>query len=444
MSPRQQLPHGKTRFEYIRELSGLPPIGVPKSKWPPHEQRLAARAFLSRGHAFQSAAWARADFVTVELTHVYRQDDRDMVERLQVIRTGGEIVGGLSREQRSRMAANKAQARQRLARRHAAAAVPLAVQCGPSPAVTIPSLLDSVSSACYFFNERCQRQLPVRRTANGLVIEATTLYAENIDVNRENKDKLAQLLGQPAFFAGHDGVIVDLDAANRTMRSSRACAQIISAHFVDEQAIEALLERIVDRFREELWNNVQFFGEAEASAGQQSTRGRRGQWSLKEGSVPRVLELKVAAQVMLLVNLDQGGGVDHMLVNGSRGVVSRVQKIDAIIRECEQQLQALQRDTGRQDLRGEGVTSSASAEGIDGGTATDGATRAESVLLEKVQQLQDFAIAGFTSLPYVDFWNVSVRRLCIRIYVTAILYDVCGTCYRLVTAAHIRRDARMY
>jgi hypothetical protein len=52
--------------------------------WPSEEHCKQNRAFLARGHAFQSAAWATADFVDIELTHVYRQADREMVEHLQV------------------------------------------------------------------------------------------------------------------------------------------------------------------------------------------------------------------------------------------------------------------------------------------------------------------------------------------------------------------------
>jgi hypothetical protein len=397
VSPRLQLPPDQTRIEFIRELKGLPPADLPVTQWPSEEQQKAARAYLARGHAFQSAAWVRADFVTVELTKVYRQDDREMVERLQVIRTGGEIVHGLSRAQRQRMAANRLRAQERLARRHPAAS-PTA-QLGASPAAArriaaavstgMPSPLDSVSTACRFFSERCQRRLPERRTANGLVVEATTLYAENVDVDRDNKDKLARLPGQPAFFTGHDGVVVDMEAANLAMRQERE--QIVNTPgFTAEQvqqAEEELHDRTVQRFTQELWQNVSFFGESETAAGHRP---------LKQGHVPKLLELKVEAQVLLLVNLDQAGDADRMLVNGSRGVVSRVQKIGAIIRECEHQLQALRRDTGR----GSPLKTTAGADVYD-----DSGRPRETALKERVEQLRRYALAGFTSLPYVDFWN---------------------------------------
>ena len=111
-----------------------------------------------------------------------------------MIRTGGEIVNGLTRENRERIAANRLRAQQLAARRQQQGSFRSAAAAMPAASGSIPTKMDCVGTAARFFNEHCQRALPVRRTANGLVIEATTLYAENVDVNRENRDKLARLV----------------------------------------------------------------------------------------------------------------------------------------------------------------------------------------------------------------------------------------------------------
>jgi hypothetical protein len=126
--------------------------------------------------------------------------------------------------------------------------------------------------------------------------------------------------------------------------------------------------------------------------------------------MPKLLELKVEAQVMLLINYDQDGGADRMLVNGSRGVVSRVQQIEAIIREREHQLKALQRDTGRGDpheipMDDDDPDSEFYDDGRGWGDDNEEITPAEIALTEQVQKLRGYALAGFSSLPYVDFWN---------------------------------------
>lgn len=58
---------------------------------------------------------------------------------------------------------------------------------------------------------------------------------------------------------------------------------------------------------------------------------------------------------MLLINREQDGGTERMLVNGSRGVVSRVRPIGAIIAEREHQLKLVPRDAAPKDEYDEGA-----------------------------------------------------------------------------------------
>jgi hypothetical protein len=99
-----------------------------------------------------------------------------MVSHLQTIRTGGEVVRGLTRAQRERVADNKWGALRRIAER----------RCDPGagPAAAVPRQPPpppdrEVEGAVAYFNRCCRRPLRAKRTANGLLIEATTLYAQN-------------------------------------------------------------------------------------------------------------------------------------------------------------------------------------------------------------------------------------------------------------------------
>ena len=81
------------------------------------------------------------------------------------------------------------------------------------------------------------------------------------------------------------------------------------------EVLRLLLEPVVEKWREELYNNETFFG---TRANQPGGRpGHQARQKPKEGRVTGRLELKVGAQVMLLTNKDLEA--ESKLANGSRG-----------------------------------------------------------------------------------------------------------------------------
>jgi len=163
-----------------------------------------------RGFAFHAKLWANAAFEHVALTQVFRQQtNRDLIRVLHDIRQG------------------------------------------------------RVSDEAVRFLRQCQRPLPPTR--NG--IRATQLYAQNVNVNRENHEELRRLPGAARTFVAQDSVRAAPDhAVNERRRAERVLRECT------------------------FWKNCQ---------------------------ADRRLTLKVDAQVMLLKNRPTGSG----LVNGSRGKV---------------------------------------------------------------------------------------------------------------------------
>ena len=124
-------------------------------------------------------------------------------------------------------------------------------------------------------------------------------------MNRENREKLAQLRRPSTLFTGHDSVDVDMEAAMRTARKSHVYTQLAAAQgaAAAESALPALLDETAETFRAELWENNKFFGDlsgAHAAAHRPAAAAaaaRAPQRQLNEGHIPKLLELKVEAQV---------------------------------------------------------------------------------------------------------------------------------------------------
>lgn len=175
-----------------------------------------------------------------------------------------------------------------------------------------------------------------------------------------------------------------------------------------EHAVPGLLGETAEKFTVDLWDNRKFFGDLlDARASHQVSVARAPHQQVNEGLIPKRLQIKVEAQVMLLMNLEQDGGTDRMLVNGSRGVVSRVQPIDAIIRERQRQLKAMRGGDVRADTRDQAAPSDDNYDRRGWDDEDDGThlPPAEAALVEQIEKLVRYEQAGFSSLPYVDFWN---------------------------------------
>ena len=146
---------------------------------------------------------------------------------------------------------------------------------------------------------RCSRPLPA---IDG--IRPTELYSRNSDVDAVNARELdaitdAELQTYSALDAVQSKEETRLEATD-DQRARRNDAKIRE----QEQQLR----------RHEFWNNC-------AAAGR--------------------LQLKLSAQVMLLRNLELTGGAGHMLVNGSRGVVSNIVSCDAVRQELHASLASL-------------------------------------------------------------------------------------------------------
>ena len=69
----------QARADFIRELEGKEPLhhdattAANSSNNNSNGNSSRSPAFLARGHAFESAAWRRAEFACVELVTVFRQ-----------------------------------------------------------------------------------------------------------------------------------------------------------------------------------------------------------------------------------------------------------------------------------------------------------------------------------------------------------------------------------
>ncbi|KAK9815272.1 hypothetical protein WJX72_000940 [[Myrmecia] bisecta] len=148
----------------------------------------------------------------------------------------------------------------------------------------------------------CSRPLPV---VNG--IKPTQLFSRNADVDRINAQELAQLNTAQVMLEAHDSVAVQ--SVSGIMDDIKALASGAQPKNNDWE------------LEQQLWRN-EFFRDCLAP---------------KEGC------FKAGAQVMLLKNLDLGeaGGSDRMLVNGSRGVLTRFVEKKDILEEKMQERGAL-------------------------------------------------------------------------------------------------------
>ncbi|PRW56986.1 DNA helicase ATP-dependent [Chlorella sorokiniana] len=144
---------------------------------------------------------------------------------------------------------------------------------------TFVSILNAVrfgdNSAAQRLFQQCRRPLAER---DG--IKPTQLFSRNADVDRVNAQELAQLPGSPQLCQAQDTVEVAAPAD-------------------EEEQRQGLSHRQRQQMEQRLWQH-EFF--RDCMAGKET-------------------QLKAGAQVMLVKNLELGGS--HMLVNGSRGVVTR-------------------------------------------------------------------------------------------------------------------------
>ena len=184
-------------------------------------------------------------------------------------------------------------------------------------------------------------------------------------------------------------MFVDEEALQRFVLSSGRYQDTYQQQGADAAAALArtMMDATLQLWTEQLHATEHFFGTPDGGA----ARRREGAWrQVKEGVVTRALELKIESQVMLMINLDQEGGAERMLVNGSRGVVSRTQKTATLISEREHQLRRL----------GAGVDEDGMVD--DEIHIGDGPLRKYK---EELSRLREYEAAGFDRLCYVDFWN---------------------------------------
>ena len=137
----------------------------------------------------------------------------------------------------------------------------------------------------------------------------------------------------------------------------------------------------------------------------------------------RIWPEQVGAQVMLLVNKQLLGDASLMLVNGSRGVVSRLVPIADVI---DQYMQQALRQRGGADLPEDDYRSKDEAIRRQGEAIRRGHTMAMMAGLEdelsglddelgrQIRGLQLAEESGLKVVPFVDFWNgrSDVTRIC--------------------------------
>lgn len=149
------------------DLFQLPPVNkrilsaISPSKFCTLDPPLTSR-FLNRGLIFQSSAFWRAGLSAIELTHVHRQADREMIGHLNAIRVG---------------------------KRH------------------------NLPAALAYFNSRCCGELHGSDTGAPPVLP-TQLCLTNAEVNHKNRTGLQSVHNAARVFRGHDYVEVDLEAVN--------------------------------------------------------------------------------------------------------------------------------------------------------------------------------------------------------------------------------------
>ncbi|PSC73766.1 DNA helicase ATP-dependent [Micractinium conductrix] len=197
----------------------------------------------------------------------------------------------------------------------------------------------------------CGAPLPEREG-----VKPTQLYSRNADVDRVNAEELARLPGSALDFGAKDDVILDPDNVMRGMS-----AQELSR---DTQRLE----------------KSEFFRDCLAA---------------------RCFQLKVGAQVMLVKNLELSGS-SRMLVNGSRGVVTRFMPLAEYKAELEQE-KADARAQMRREGRGAGpaglLALSREHKATSAGTRFEKLLRKQALLNSWVDQ------SGAAAVPVVRFLN---------------------------------------
>ena len=143
--------------------------------------------------------------------------------------------------------------------------------------------------------QRCARPLP---SVHG--IQPTELYARNADVDTVNAAQLRML----------DTPLHEYHAVDTVRSATEELAEVEGAGVFADRTTDAKI-----RQQKETLQRHEFFRDCLAAP---------------------TVQLKLAAQVMLLRNLELQGGASRMLVNGSRGVVSDVKSAD----ECKAEMRA--------------------------------------------------------------------------------------------------------
>ena len=146
--------------------------------------------------------------------------------------------------------------------------------------------------------QRCARPLP---ETHG--IKPTELYSRNSDVDDVNNRELDRLDFEAVTFTSVDSL--------QTAEEKRAA--------VSQDGPKKALDPNRHRLQTDALTRHEFW---------------------RDCTAPKVLKLKLSAQVMLLRNLELSGGATKMLVNGSRGVVADLVSVADVVARLRQDIQA--------------------------------------------------------------------------------------------------------
>ena len=172
-------PFGGIQLIFCGDFLQLPPITKRQYQRMPTMQR--NQMHCDRGFAFESAVWRDAEFKTVVLAEVFRQENREFIDILHNFRKG------------------------------------------------------VVTNEAERFLERCQRSLPIKEG-----VKPTILYARNVDVSRENLKELAKLPGEQHVYEAFDTIKVSLNPESN-IAEDRAESMLYSNPFFDHCIAEEKL-----------------------------------------------------------------------------------------------------------------------------------------------------------------------------------------------------------
>lgn len=225
--------------------------------------------------------------------------------------------------------------------------------------------------------QRCARPLP---ETHG--IKPTELYSRNADVDAVNTRELDRLEFELETFTSVDSV--------HTAEEKRAA----SARDRGDGGGGAEIDHVKHRLQTEVLQRHEFW---------------------RDCSAPKVLHLKLSAQVMLLRNLELTGGAQRMLVNGSRGVVADLVPIGDVMKRLRDDIQACKQGIVPQEFAHLGIGHSMRAQ-----------VEALVALQRRLSRCEQFKSR---TLPLIKFRN-GVERI---IYPESFEHEVhnTGQCIRL-------------